>query len=254
MFVPKINITNINTAADKWTVEDITGVFPADPTGYQQASYLPQNNTVWTKEVFAQYLGAAIANVPFNPVTDKLLPSAELNYQLQDGVYIITEYFSVPIIGLQYSVDATKKILTKTGGDPWVDPLGIFAGVFAVKEGAYTTISSCSVISSVSATTLTLLTAISTLATNDNLTIVYKATKYVLITSSGSNKLIQEIGDLAITELEQGCDSKKADLLSKKIMIQAAAKIHFKCGNYSKAHNAAVLLDKTTQTSSNCDC
>lgn len=254
MFVPKIIVKNININADKWTVEDATGNSPADPTGYQQAAYLPQVNTQWTKEVFAQYLGTTPVNVPFNPSTDKVLPSAELSYQLQDGVYIITEYFSTPVTGLEYSVDVTKKILTKTGGDPWVDPLGLFAGVFAVKKAPYTTIGDCSIIATVTGTTLTLLTAISSLLDNDDLTIVYKVSKYVLITTSGSNKLMQEIGDMALTDFERGCDSKKAEELTKKIMIQASARINFNCGNYSKAHNAAILLDKTTQTSSNCAC
>ena len=252
MFTPKIDITGINITSDKWTVTDVTGVSPTDATGYGQAAYLPANNSIWVKEVFAQYLGSTPVNVPFNPIGNNVLVSAEMSHQLADGVYLITEYFSRSLTGLLYSVDGTKKILTKTGGNPWIDPLGTFAGVYAVCLGPYTTIGNCSLISSLTSTVLTLVSAITALEANSNLTAVYKASKYVLITSDGSNKLMQEIGDMAL--LCQECDTATSNSLIKKIMIQAAAKINFNCGNYSKAHNAALLLSKISETTSDCGC
>jgi len=252
MFTPKIDITGINITADKWTVADVTGVSPTDPTGYGQAVYLPSANNIWVKEVFAQYLGALPVNVPFNPSTDNVLPSAEMTHQLQDGVYIITEYFSRNVAGLDYNIDVTKKILTRTAGSVWVDPLGLFEGVFAVKKGAYTTIGDCSLVASLTSTTLTLVSAVPTVVNRDPLTVVYKASKYILVTTEGSNKLMQEIGDMA--SICQDCDTQAANSLIKKVMIQAAAKINFNCGNYSKAHNAAILLSKMTENSSDCGC
>ena len=255
MFTPKILIKNINLAADAWTLEDITGDSPTDATGYLQAAYLPQNNTEWTKEVFAQYLGTSPVNVPFTTAGDELLFEAELNYQLNDGVYLITEYFAKTITGLSYTVDPTFKILTKTAGNPWLDPLGLFENVYAVQKGTFSGIANASLVSSLTATTLTLVSAIPTLVANDNLTIIYKATTYVLITSSGSNKLMQQIGDLALSSLDyKGCDEKTASELFKKIALQTSAQIQFNCGNYSKAHNAAILLDNSTENTESCGC
>jgi hypothetical protein len=253
MFTPKIKISNVNADSSKWTVEDITGTSPTDPTGYGQAGYLPANSGVWTKQVTAQYLGALPAVVPFTSPGDELLVSAELSYQLQDGVYLITEYFAVPFTGLQYTVDVTKRILTRTGGNPWVDPLGTFAGVHGVMKGVFTGYADLSQISSVSATTLTLTDAINTLVTNDNLTVVYKASKYILITSAGSKKLLSAIGDMALAEFSPGnCDTQKSAELFNHIALKSAIAIHFNCGNYSKAHNGAVLLNQLPAISDGC--
>lgn len=257
MFTPKINIKDISINADKFTVEDITGNSPTDPTGYQQALYLPQNSTQWVKQAFAQYLGSTPSGLVFDPSTDNLLPAAEFQFQLEDGVYIITEYFSVSVSNLEYSVDVTNKILTKTGGSTWIDPLGLFEGVYAIKKGPFTGIADCSTIASLTSTTLTLDTAIPTIVGDDDLTVVYKASKYLLVTSTGTNKMLQEIGDMSLSSFKTGvnCDPTEANKSMEKILIQASAKINFNCGNYAKAHNAAILLNKITQPSnSNCGC
>lgn len=259
MFTPKISITGMPKDSSSITIEDITGNSPGDTTGYLQAPYLPQTNTEWYKQVRAQAIGTTPANLTFFPATDNQEPKATLQYQFQDGVYFVMVFFTKQITGLGYSLSVDLKTLTKTNLDQWADPLGLFEGVFGLIKSTTEVfnIEDISSISSVTNTEIVLTDALTGAVANDDLWIVYKASKYILITNDGEGKLIKDIGDMALSDIScgSGCDHEKSSLLFDRMLLKFSAQTNFACGNYVKAHNAAILLSNSkslTETCTNC--
>lgn len=251
MFTPKISITGIPLDASSFILTDITGNSPTDATGYGQAGYLPQNNTEWFKQVRLQYLGANPSDLSFSPTTDNALPVATLGATLPDGIHLITVYFTKELTGLGYTLDATKKILTKTNADQWADPLGLFAGMSAliVSADENFSVDDASVISTVSNTVLNLQSTLTGGITDGNLWAIYKVQKYILVLNQGEQRLVNAIGDLALTNLAcNGCNKDLTDPLMDTLMLKFSAQINFNCGNYAKAHNAALLLSNSDST------
>ena len=179
---------------------------------------------------------------------------------------MITEYWMRTLVDINlaspsYTIDATRKILTRTGGTVWVDTggdAGLFEGIYAIGLGdnTITTIDDMSVIDSLTATTITLKTALNPLVSNSgNLNLFYRVQKYILVMNTGEGSLMSDIGDMAISELNgQGCDDGKACSLARRIVMKTAAQIAFVCGNYTKAHNLAILFNKSTSNVSSTNC
>lgn len=269
MFVPKISISNIPIDASTMLITDITGNTndaTPDTTGYIHAStYYPQDKTHWHKFVQAQYLGALPTQYFYDPTTDKdSTSSATVTIGLTDGIWLISEYWmrkSTDITGLTltYTIDGTRKILTRGGGTVWVDTgaaAGVFEGLYAIGKGdsTITTLNDMSVINSATSTTVTLNTALeATVAANGALNMFYRVQKYALVMNQGEQSLISDIGDMAISALAgQPCNESLSCALAHRMIIKLAAQIAFKCGNYAKAHNAAILFNKSTSSNYNC--
>lgn len=255
MFTPKISIGSIPLDASSFLITDITGNYPADTTGYLQANYLPQTSSEWYKQVYAQKMGASPTKLVFSPTTDNVAPAATMAYTMPDGVYLITQYFTKELETLEYTLDVTKKILTKTNADQWADPLGIFEGVYAVIVSADEDfdIDDASVVSSVANGTLTLQSALTGGETDGPLWIIYKVSKYILVLNTGEGSLMNDIGDMALDTLTcGGCDHEKTTRLFDRLLLKFSAQINFNCGNYAKAHNAAILYSETALPTSNC--
>jgi hypothetical protein len=255
MFIPKISVTNIPLDSSSLTITDITGDSPTDTTGYLQAPYLPQNNLEWYKQATIQAIGTTPTNLVFFPSTDNQEPTATFSYQISDGVHLVTQYFTKSLSGLGYSISVDLKTLTKTNTDVWADPLGIFEGVMGVIVSADEDfdIDDVSLIASLTNTEIVLSSALTGGVANGDLWIVYKAQKYILVLNEGEGKLIKDIGDMALTELTgNGCNSEKTSLLFDRLLLKHSAAVNFACGNYVKAHNAAVLLENSKSLTSNC--
>jgi len=252
-FVPKISITEIPKTATSLKISDITGASPLDSTGYGQVpGVLPDGPTDWaTKIVTIQLLGSTPTQVLFIPDADKTAPAGTLNYTFQDGVYIVTEYF-VKQISLAYSLNARKTVLTKTDNTPWVDPLGLLDGVYALQWALPNNTSGFSKITTLTDTEITLNSPLTGATDNDNLFVIYKVSKNLLILNNGEGKLLSDIGDMSLSSLKaDGCNSETTSALFNRVLLKTAAQIAFSCGNYSKAHDAAILLSQSFQTS-NC--
>ena len=271
MFVPKITLTNVPVDASSVLITDVTGDLTTgtiDTTGYDSAGsypYYPQNNTQWKKFVLAQYLGGSPTEYYFDPITDYSgTASGTVNISLGDGIWLISVYFMVASTTPTYTIDATKKILTRVGGNPFVDAgavPGVFEGVYAVSLANPSVTSpqdTWSTVASVTSTTMTLNTALdASTTTNSDLNLYYRAQKYMLVMNAGEQSLISDIGDMAIASLAgQGCDRNKSCELAGRMILKLSAQIAFNCGNYAKAHNAAVLFtNSVSSNSSNCsDC
>lgn len=256
MFTPKISITGIPKDSSSITITDTTGDSPTDATGYLQAPYLPQNNTEWYKQVQVQYIGGTPADLTFFPSTDNQEPTATLAYQFLDGVYFVMVFFTKQITGLGYSLSVDLKTLTKTNADQWADPLGLFEGVYGLIKSTTEVfdIADVSAISSVSNTEIVLNSALTGAVANDDLWVVYKASKYILITNDGEGKLIQDIGDMALSDIScgSGCDHEKSSSLFDRMLLKFSAQTNFACGNYVKAHNAAILLSTSKSLTETC--
>jgi hypothetical protein len=260
-FIPKISITEIPKTASSLKISDVTGVYPADQTGYEQVSgVLPDGPTDWaTKIVTIQRLGSTPSQVLFVPDADKSEPEGTLNYTFQDGVHLVTQYFSKQI-PLAYSLNAGKTVLTKADNTPWIDPLGLLDGVYALQwvtsGGLPINTSGFSKIISITDTEITLDKELTGATNNAALFIFYKVTKNVLILNQGESQLLSDIGDMSLTALKaNGCNSETTSELFNRVLLKTAAQIAFNCGNYSKAHDAALLLAQSSQTSncSSCD-
>lgn len=200
MFVPKISITGIPLDASSLKISDTTGVSPTDATGYGLAAYLPQNNTIWTKQTEMQYLGTDPVAVAFNPTSDNTEVAATLSYAMRDGVYLVTQYWSKPAEATFIGTEASN-IITRTGGSPWTGDLGLLENVYGI-SGDPDDLESVSVISSLTSTTANLSQAYG--VDLEDAFIFYKVQKYVLITNGGVKVLHGNIGDMAITDLASG--------------------------------------------------
>lgn len=258
-FIPKISITEIPKTATSLKITDVTGVYPADQTGYEQISgILPDGPTDWTKITTGQYLGSTPTQLLFTPDSDKLLPAATLPYTMADGVHVITQYF-MKKMPIAYSLNAGKTILTKTDSTPWVDPLGILEGIYAFQwtaSAAPINIDGFSKITQLTDNTVTLNTALTGASNSSDLWAIYKVSKNVLILNQGESQLLGDIGDISLSALKaNGCNSETTSDFFQRILLKTAAQIAFSCGNYSKAHDAAILFSQSSQTSncSSCD-
>ena len=257
-FEPKIQISGIPKTSDSFIVTDITGDAPTDDTGYQQAPQLPQLNTEWHKQVYIGKFGTIPAQVLFTTDGDEQLVTATLSHTFEDGVHLVTVYFTKQLTSLSYTLDSAKKILTKTNVDQWADPYGMFEGVYGLIKSADEDFSleDVSTIASVTNTTITLNETLTGASTDDDLWILYKASQYVLVTNEGEGALISDIGDMAISAISNGsgCDNETSSALMSRLLLKYAAQVGFACKNYSKAHNAAVLLasKKSSLTCSSC--
>jgi len=259
-FVPKISITEIPKTATSLKISDVTGVSPLDPTGYAQVpGVLPDGPTDWaTKIVTIQLLGSTPTQVLFVPDSDKSEPAGTLNYTFQDGVHLVTQYF-IKQIGLSYSLNAGKTVLTKTDSTPWVDPLGLLDGVYAlqwVTSGSLpNNTTGFSKITAMTDTEITLNTPLTGATNSADLCIIYKVTKNLLILNGGEGKLLADIGDMSLSALKSdGCNTETTSALFNRVLLKTAAQIAFSCGNYSKAHDAALLLSQSSQTSNCSNC
>lgn len=255
--IPKISIT-IPKDSKSITVADITGNYPADPTGYEIASYLPQNNVSWNKQLYVQYLGDTAQKLTFFPATTNEDVTATISYQFKDGIYLVTEYFTISVAGtdLDYALDTPKTTLTRGAGAPWTGTTGLFEGVYGVIVSASEnfSIDNVSVITALAATTVTLASTLTGGTDDGPLWFVYRVQKYVLVTNDGEADLISDIGDMAINSLKngQGCDNETSLALFNRLLLKFAAQISMNCGNYAKAHNAAVLLSASSTSSPTC--
>jgi hypothetical protein len=256
MFTPKISITGIPKDSSSITITDITGNVADDATGYMQAPYLPQSNTEWYKQIQVQYIAETPADLVFFPSTDNQEPGATLQYQFKDGVYFVMVFFTKQVTGLGYSLSVDLKTLTKTNADQWADPLGLFEGVYGLIKSASEVfnIEDISSISSVANTEIVLNSALTGATANDDLWVVYKVSKYILVTNDGEGKLIQDIGDMALSDIScgSGCDHEKSSSLFDRMLLKFSAQTNFACGNYVKAHNAAILLSTSKSLTETC--
>lgn len=255
MFTPKISIT-IPKDSGSITVTDITGDSPTDSTGYGQAAYLPQANTEWNKQLYLQRLGSDAEKLTFFPTSDNEAATATISYTFEDGIYLVTEYFTKQLTGLDYVYDSNAKTLTRQTGNTWSDPLGLLEGVYGIVISADENfaISDISAVSSLSGSVLTLSTTLTSGANDADFWVVYRVQKYVLVTNSGEGDLISDIGDMAINAASngQGCDNETSIKLFNRLLLKFAAQISMNCGNYAKAHNAAVLLSESSTSSATC--
>ena len=150
----------------------------------------------------------------------------------------------------------TLKILTKTNADQWADPLGLFEGVYGliISGGAAFNVDDVSPILSLDNSTITLSTALSGATTDSDVWVVYKVQKYILVLNTAEGDLISDIGDMAISSLRngQGCDPVTSMALWNRFLLKMSAQINLACGNYTKAHNAAVLLSQSADPNPGC--
>ena len=216
---------------------------------------MPQVNTEWYKQAFITPLGGTQTQLSFATGDDQLA-AAQLSYTFADGVYLVTEYFSKQLTGPEYSIDATLKILTKTNADQWADPLGLFEGVYGliVSVGAGFNVDDVSPILSLTNSTLTLSTALSGGVNDGDIWVVYKVMKYIMVAHTAEADLISDIGDMAISSLRngQGCSPDVSLALWNRFLLKMSAQINMSCGNYTKAHNALVLLSQSAEPNPGC--
>jgi hypothetical protein len=251
MFTPKISITGIPLVATELTITDITGVSPTDATGYGQAAYLPASNAIWTKTTDIQYLGTAPIAAAFDPTSDKTAVAGTIPYAMADGVYLVTQYWARPITQADLDYTYAAGVMTKVGATPWLDPLGLLEGVYAIGLDAED-LDTAGILSSLTDTTVSISIDPGTAVANKFL--FYRIKQYVLIVNAGTAMLHSKIGDLVPQSLlGRSCDSDLTDTLFEEVLLKSTAQINFNCGNYAKAHNAAILLAEITQSgTTNC--
>lgn len=256
MFTPKIAIQNINTLATQWTIAEVTGAWPTDPTGYNQPLNTPPYNQAWTKSLYHQMYGSTeVEKIIYTPATAVNANSVVTTFALQDGIHLFTEYFLMPYSGT-FTVSGNTMTLTGAGVGTIVN--GWMSGAY----GLITTTTPQSIDPTainvikgleVSGPDTILLTSTPP-ANSTNLYTVYKAQKFVLITNEAGNDLVKQIGEMSLTEALDGisCDIPTAKAIMGKLLLKTAATVAFNCGNYQKAAQATALLSKNISSTPNC--
>jgi hypothetical protein len=253
MFTPKIKITNVNPLGASFTVEDITGFYPVNPTGYSQPGLAPDIDYALYRELYIQKLGELPV---LTPLVDSIALTHNISHILTDGVFKIIMYFispfdsTTPLGAVGYTLSGDT--MTKTDDKPWIGVGGLFEGAVGLIRPT-DPISTMYPIKSVTNDTIIITGNFTT--SYEVLVPVYKAIDYVVVSTSGETKLMQEIGNMALSEFNNcGCDGKTANALCNKLALKEAIKIFTDCENWSKAHDAAILLDNLTLNIEPCGC
>lgn len=247
-FQPKITVTEVPKDSSYFIVKDSTLPYDVDtnPGGYgapggpanfgEVAFFIPQY----------QYLGESVQDVV--STEGDMLAGLKCTAQLTDGVYNIYVHYGVETLLVWAIVPNSDNLKLDVGivdaafdeafgnvnyvSDP-SDPLKIYK--IKSKNSA-----------------LGIIELYTPWEAVDPMTLIkwYTAATKILVLNMGEDKLVKEIGNMSLTDC--GCDECTANELLDKVFLKLAAQIAFSCGNFVKAHNAAILLNGKLKNCKSC--
>lgn len=260
-YIPKLTVS-VARDSNSITLTETTGDYPTDTTGYQQTIF-PFGETNLYRHAILQRLGDEPVELT---LIDPTSGTNTVNITLEDGLYTLTYYQSLSLLNSdpsapKFTIDVGLTTLTEDFGAvigaDWIDFFTSLYGV-VLGDGVDIDLNDLVPISSVNDDTLntvTLESAWTGATDSSNYVGVFKLTKKFMVANEGEGALINDIGDMALQSLHcgDGCNTEKTMKLFNRVLLKLAAQIAFAYGNYTKAHNALIMLSETS-TGNNPNC
>jgi hypothetical protein len=236
-FQPKLDIVEVPRNSEWLLIKDATLPYNAttNPTGWGIPGGPTSIADIQSVLVQLQYFGEVPVLVPLSALEGDIITGLKATYTLKDGVYLVHVLYGIGL-STGYTINpttSTKFIVPLTGtafDNEW-------KGVGYVADSANPQV--LYKIKAIDNTTGTieLYTAWNTIGT---MLKYYDGLTRILVLNCGESNLTKDISNMAISST--GCDHTATVDMMERIMLKLAAQISFSCGNYAKAHNAAILL------------
>ena len=243
-FIPELSLISVSRLSDSLFIKDITPVY--NPSTAPYGFGVPGGPGSSSDIVQANIL---LSNLPYNKdiqnyatnYSGSLFPPTSSLYStisMYEGVSTIYAYYP-QLINNTFTLSTDKLTLTFSGFSTTDLFSQYFDGVYGVGNknvfGNYYKIVSKN-ISNFSITLSTPFIEIQTV----QLLKYYIGTLYILILNRGKSNLCNDIGNMAISN--QMCNIDIINNLTTYDLLLKASKIFFTNQEYSKAHNAAILV------------
>lgn len=253
IFAPTIKITEVATDSSSFTVEDTTpAVSVSAPYGYGAPNAPVDFAGVNFVQVMLQYLTETPAVQMLN-VTGTLDTGITATFTLRDGVQYIQALYGIADTQGVWSIEDTEGLIIKLTLNPGETRTlaDILDGITYLALVDYPDV--LHRVASIDTTTgvVTLhdaITDVSVIVTQ--LVRYYSAIAQILVINSGNAAIVKEIANMPLTNC--GCDPETSRDLMDRILLKLSAQIAFSKSSFIKAHNAAVLLDKSGQPAQTC--
>lgn len=262
-FKPSFSVTEVPTSSAYFKVLDTTPnyVLPATPMGYGAPGGPVDVNELEEVRIFVQYTGEQPAEAGPALQEGDIEDGLKVSYALRDGLSNIillygvrcnnaedappgTDSFSFEIVP-----DTDRKKLQVVVTGPLYTFTDYFTNVSHLKDlRTGNEVLPLLKIKSFNFTDgiIELFDSLPAPFTNElalGFNRYYTASVQVLIVNDGEGGIIKDISNMAIDNC--GCGPAKSMELIERILLKLAAQTAFACGNYVKAHNAAVLLSNS---------
>lgn len=235
MFIPVIKILEVARDSKWLTLKDNTLAYDAvtNPTGWGVPGGPASLSDIISVQVMYQYFGNTPVLLALSALSGDLSTELKTTYTFKDGVYLTHVLYGM-LSGVTFTQTGSTITTTDTGNtfkNKW-DGVGYIADS-SNPQTLYR-------IKSVDSTTgiIELYSDITIPITSDGLMKIYDGLTRILVLNCGEKKVIQDISRVAI---ETGCDSDSTKNLIDRLILKLQAKTAFNCGDFSRAHNAAVL-------------
>lgn len=234
-FKPVVQVTSVPRDSSYFLLKDATEDYEVtlNPGGWG-APGGPADNTVITfSKIITQWLGANAVQVPSTSLTGDLFGSTgqKVTGALNEGVTVIQALYGMPAA---FTFTAASDVLTTNLTGSNFDLM--FGGVSYLIDSATAEVLYKIKSTDSTAGTITLYSAWA--GGTVNILKAYAATIRILVTNVGEGNFIKEVHNLSVAQ--DKCNPS-TELMSR-LLLSLAAKGSFSCGNYLKAHNAALLL------------
>ena len=238
-FQPIIAITKIPRSSTAWYFQDITGNYPTNTTGFG-ASNAPANQAAITS-LFGGIIPYAGTFSLATAVNGNIATEAEFVQTIPDGVNQMIVWYGLSKTK-SWTLSGDRLTLTASGGGL----TNILDSVDSLSDGTSAPIA----VVSKTDTTVTLAAAWpGVVTTGTSFYVYYKATLTILTINTGYGKIVNEIAGLPYR-----ADNyvKAMEALNDTFLYQSA-RYEFSNGNFSRAHEAALLLSyKIPPYTNNC--
>jgi hypothetical protein len=258
-FIPKVKVTEIPRSSSYFKLIDNTPDYTSptvNPYGYGVVGGPGSFDDIIETRTLVQFYGEGEVEVPVvleeGDFYDSLI-GLKVNYALRDGVHKITQLYGMDCAisgptGFTWAAvpgSTTKLLCTLAAGSTaeiFNDYLGNVTHLSNVLGTKLFKVKSLNTTTGVVEFYETVLPTA--------MVKYYPAEIRVLVINKGEASIIKDISNAAVTNC--GCDYGNTSNIFERIFLKLAAQTAFACGNYAKAHNAAVLLSNTDYTSKPC--
>ena len=238
-FQPVIDIVSVPRDSKWLIIKDATQPYNSttNPTGWGAPGGPSSLSDLTSVLVQMQYFGQSPEVLPLTTLTGNLTSGLKATYTMSDGVYLVHALYGVPIT-TDYTILGNVITVPVTGN------------TFDLQWGNISYISDQNdpnvvyMIRSVDRDAGTIELYRDAVLPFSGIIKYYDAFTRILVLNCGEGTLVKDIASMAISQT--GCNKSAVETLTERLLRKMAAQIAFNCGNYSRAHNAAVLNCNTS--------
>lgn len=248
-FEPKISVIELPRNSKYVTIKDATGDYDgtSNLTGWGCPGGPADIDALENVAIQLQYFGELPIAKTGDSLEGTLEDGLQITHSLLDGIYLIRTFYGITLADVNPAISEDELTLTVTERD---DAFAlIWDNVKAVASpGAKNTLFR---IKSMDKTTGEIeLYEAYTDGDSTDIVAYFEVVKRVLILNCGEGNIVKDISNMSISQT--GCDNSIVQNLMNRIMLKMTAQTAFTCGNYTKAHEAAVLLCSMTSPFKTC--